>query len=95
MTASQIFRQELDALVPNPVKIEFSPQKEPPDFFKPVNNAFAAPKTFAIESNTIPQQRSILQPAAQTITNESSNNLMPSKTSLQLQISNPVIESEK
>jgi len=54
MTASQIFRQELDALVPNPVKIEFSPQKEPPDFFNPVKDAFAAPKTFAIESKPIP-----------------------------------------
>lgn len=32
-TASQIFRLELDALVPNPAKVELSPMKEPPAFF--------------------------------------------------------------
>jgi len=42
LTASQIFRQEIDALVPNPVKIELSPVKELPDFFNPVKNTFKA-----------------------------------------------------
>ena len=39
-SASQIFRQELDALVPNPDKIELSPVKELPDFFNPVKHTF-------------------------------------------------------
>ena len=32
-----MFRQELDALVPNPAKIELSPIKEPPSFFKKIS----------------------------------------------------------
>jgi len=36
-SASQMFRQELDALVPNPARIELSPIKEPPGFFKKIS----------------------------------------------------------
>ena len=36
-SASQMFRQELDALVPNPARIELSPIKEPPSFFKKIS----------------------------------------------------------